>query len=268
LKYDASSGCNGVIIGVGCGIWLIIIGIVLSLTGIGAVIGIPIALMGIGMMVGGPLLGLKVVRGHCPYCGQQNKATRKQVNNGGMECTACKQLFYIRNKTFEPLAVYREPSTSQPEKPSVSISLEHISCTRPDAPAAAKKVPAPKQPTKSSVRREALKNAQPEITPTKANALVFQIQGGASRPYTVIFERESDNITARCSCPGGRFKSICKHRIALLNADVTNLVSDNHADVTKLGEMLIGTDVQEAYEQYRACINESTSRKLKEAFSD
>ncbi|MBN1393060.1 MAG: hypothetical protein JW947_09695 [Sedimentisphaerales bacterium] len=47
----------------------------------------------------------------------------------------------------------------------------------------------------------------------------------------------------------------CKHRFALMEADVTNLVSDNIKDVGHLQEMIMNTDVAEAYRPVRNAIS-------------
>lgn len=77
--------------------------------------------------------------------------------------------------------------------------------------------------------------------------LRFQIQGSADEPYVVIFSRsDNNNLTGSCTCKAGMVGQYCKHRFALLDGDVTNMVGDNHAEVALLAEWLPGSDVASA----------------------
>jgi hypothetical protein len=77
--------------------------------------------------------------------------------------------------------------------------------------------------------------------------LTFLIQGSAKEPYEVSFWRNGRNLTTSCTCEAGKNGMSCKHRFALMDADVTNLVSGNIEDVGRLQEMIMDTDVAEAY---------------------
>lgn len=89
-----ASGC---LAGLGCGIWFIIFGIILSVTGIGAIIGIPMIIIGILMPVLAPIMGLTAIKGKCPYCDSDitSSSTAKGVN-----CKACNNRVVIKGKKF------------------------------------------------------------------------------------------------------------------------------------------------------------------------
>ena len=76
--------------------------------------------------------------------------------------------------------------------------------------------------------------------------LQFIVAGSKGDQYTVIFSREGDNLTASCSCRAGTMGQYCKHRFQLMNGETENLSSSNSDDLNKLGNMLPGTDVEQA----------------------
>lgn len=76
---------------------LIVVGVLLSLTGIGAILGVPMILMGILAPFVGPLMGLSSIKGQCPYCGSDVSTFS---TNRGVTCSACKKRIVIRDKTF------------------------------------------------------------------------------------------------------------------------------------------------------------------------
>lgn len=74
----------------------------------------------------------------------------------------------------------------------------------------------------------------------------FLVQGSAAQPYRVSFWRVGDNIKSSCSCQAGKNGLACKHRLNLLDGDITNLVSSNPDSFQKLKRMLEGSDVSAA----------------------
>lgn len=75
----------------------------------------------------------------------------------------------------------------------------------------------------------------------------FSVQGSEEVPYQVAFWREDTNLKSSCTCRAGKSRYACKHRFAMLEADVTDLVSGNYDDIDKLQELIQGTDVAHAY---------------------
>lgn len=82
--------------------------------------------------------------------------------------------------------------------------------------------------------------------------LTFLIQGSVVQPYVVSFWRNGKNLLTSCTCEAGKKGTYCKHRFALIEADVTNLVSGNIEDIGHLQTMIMDTDVAEAYEHVRS----------------
>jgi DNA-directed RNA polymerase subunit RPC12/RpoP len=87
----------GLASGVAAGGCFFIAGLLLTVTGIGAIIGIP-------MMIGaflGPLIGLgrgaEKLKGDCPYCGMEIEAEHA---NMGVTCRVCKQRVIVRKQRF------------------------------------------------------------------------------------------------------------------------------------------------------------------------
>lgn len=71
----------------------------------------------------------------------------------------------------------------------------------------------------------------------------FLVQGSASEPYRVSFWRVGDNVKSSCTCQAGKNGLACKHRLSLLDGDVTNLMSSTSDSFPRLQRMLEGSDV-------------------------
>jgi len=83
--------------------------------------------------------------------------------------------------------------------------------------------------------------------------LEFVISDTAGQIYQVAAKRSDDNLTITCSCPKGEQGDLCKHRLALLHGDGSGLVSNNPDDVLKLGDLIIGTDVEDLMIKFARC---------------
>jgi hypothetical protein len=77
--------------------------------------------------------------------------------------------------------------------------------------------------------------------------LSFRVKGSAPEPYEVTFTRSGNNLTTTCTCPAGKNGQYCKHRFGLMEGDLSALVSTNTGDIPKLHELILGTDVADAY---------------------
>ena len=77
----------------------------------------------------------------------------------------------------------------------------------------------------------------------------FIVEGSKGDEYQVVFELYDRNINAYCTCQAGQNGLYCKHRFAMMDGDVTTLLSDNVGDVIKLKGMLAGSDVEAAYQK-------------------
>ena len=77
-------------------------------------------------------------------------------------------------------------------------------------------------------------------------SIEFLIQGSASEPYKVTFWRVGNNVQSSCTCQAGRNRLACKHRLNLLDGEVTSLVSSSADGISRLKQMIEGSDVGES----------------------
>ncbi len=78
------------------------------------------------------------------------------------------------------------------------------------------------------------------------NIIKFLVQGSASEPYKVTFQKKDNNLSAFCTCPAGDNGQYCKHRFSILGGFNDGIVSGNIADVQIVASWLPGTDVETA----------------------
>ena len=78
---------------------------------------------------------------------------------------------------------------------------------------------------------------------------IFDIKGSSST-YEVIFLKEGTSVTITCNCPAGNQGLHCKHRIALLKGDASAVISKNAQDAEKLPEIIKGTSLASAFNNY------------------
>ena len=83
------------------------------------------------------------------------------------------------------------------------------------------------------------------------DSLKFLVRGSGGNAYEVGFKRYGNNLTGTCTCRAGEMGMYCKHRFALMEGEVTNLLSENTDDVYRLNDMITGTDVEAAIEAVR-----------------
>lgn len=80
------------------GLMLIVIGILLSITVIGAVIGVPLIVIGLLQIVLSPLAGALIAFKRCPYC---NHRVLLLIGQKGVKCGTCKKRLIVRDKRLE-----------------------------------------------------------------------------------------------------------------------------------------------------------------------
>lgn len=78
---------------------------------------------------------------------------------------------------------------------------------------------------------------------SQSERIEFIVQGSAAESYRVSFWRVGDNVKSSCTCQAGKNGLACKHRLNLLDGDVTNLVSSSPDSFQKLQRLLEGSDV-------------------------
>lgn len=76
-----------------------------------------------------------------------------------------------------------------------------------------------------------------------SNELRFSMRGSTGNRYVLALEEQTDGPYLRCSCPAGTHRRRCRHVDALVEGDVTDLISNNLGDVERLREKLDGRDV-------------------------
>jgi hypothetical protein len=54
--------------------------------------------------------------------------------------------------------------------------------------------------------------------------------------YNVVFKIDNDLISINCDCKAGIMKTLCKHRLDLINGDVSAILYE--ADISKLTDFL------------------------------
>lgn len=102
-----------------------------------------------------------------------------------------------------------------------------------------------------------------------ASSLQFIVEGSKGDEYEISASRSGINFTMTCTCEAGRNGMYCKHRFALLDGDIKQLLSDNVADVEALKSMLAGSEVGERYkivcdlEKQKATIDERLKAEKK-----
>jgi hypothetical protein len=100
----AVGATSGLVGGLGCSVFLGIIGLALCFTGIGALIGIPMILAAFGTPIMGFFQGMKAIEGPCPYCEKPIFCSSVHQRKGGITCPACKNRVVIRGKTLVKLS--------------------------------------------------------------------------------------------------------------------------------------------------------------------
>lgn len=78
----------------------------------------------------------------------------------------------------------------------------------------------------------------------------FLVEGSQGDRYTLVFEIKGANANAFCSCPAGLNGQFCKHRIGIMDGEVSHLLSGNTADIMRLKTLLGGTDLETAYSRF------------------
>ena len=79
----------------------------------------------------------------------------------------------------------------------------------------------------------------------------FLIQGSGKEPYRCTFWKvDNYDLHSACTCPAGKKGQYCKHRFALLEGDITNVVDYSEEDFKELQEMLKSSDIADFYDEF------------------
>lgn len=74
--------------------------------------------------------------------------------------------------------------------------------------------------------------------------LRFQVAGSSGDEYLIEARRDGSAFLMSCNCRAGAVGQLCKHRVALLDGDVTSLRSENIDDVKALQNLIEGSPAQ------------------------
>ena len=96
-KAPLSKAFGGLLWGVIAAPIMIIVGVLLCLTGLGAILGIPLIIGGVLAPLAGPMIGLGELKGSCPWCGI---AVTSILSKSGFYCHACSKRIDIRDRKF------------------------------------------------------------------------------------------------------------------------------------------------------------------------
>lgn len=90
----------------------------------------------------------------------------------------------------------------------------------------------------------------------------FLVQGSGKEPYRCTFWKvDNYDLHSACTCPAGKKGQYCKHRFALLEGDITNVVDYSEEDFKELQEMLKSSDIADFYDDFaKAKIGEKISK--------
>lgn len=81
------------------------------------------------------------------------------------------------------------------------------------------------------------------------SSLRFSILGSTGNVYEITASRQGSRFTMTCTCEGAVKGLHCRHRMALLDGECTDLVSGNQKDVEELNILFEGTDAQRYYRE-------------------
>lgn len=79
----------------------LIVGTMLCLTGLGAFLGIPMIIAGVLAPLAGPIIGMRSMRGNCPWCGAPVSSLDSAQH---FNCDACHRPIVIRDHKFAPVS--------------------------------------------------------------------------------------------------------------------------------------------------------------------
>ncbi len=96
-KAPVQGAFSGLLLGFVAAPILIIPGVLLCLTGLGAFLGIPTIMAGILAPLLGPMLGLSTLQGKCPGCGV---AVNGRENAKDFACIECGKRIAIKHREF------------------------------------------------------------------------------------------------------------------------------------------------------------------------
>jgi DNA polymerase-3 subunit epsilon len=75
-------------------------------------------------------------------------------------------------------------------------------------------------------------------------ALRFLVKGSTGNIYEITARRTANRLRMTCTCQAGQNHIWCKHRTALIDGDVSNLVSGTLSEIKKLSEWTLDAEIE------------------------
>ena len=92
----------------------------------------------------------------------------------------------------------------------------------------------------------------------------FEVHSSSSDEiYQLAATRAGAGVRFTCNCPAGALGQACKHRLALLEGDVTNLSGDT-SGIERLQEMVRGSKIMQRMQELAALDQELASLKKRQ----
>ncbi|GLS42940.1 3'-5' exonuclease [Methylobacterium brachythecii] len=98
----------------------------------------------------------------------------------------------------------------------------------------------PDTESRRSTASRALLSGQQQ--PKPAPDLRFSVRGSTGNHYGIALEERSFGLYLRCDCIAGRHRRRCRHVDAMIDGDVTDLISGNFADIERLRLRILAAD--------------------------
>jgi DNA polymerase-3 subunit epsilon len=99
-------------------------------------------------------------------------------------------------------------------------------------------------------------------------ALRFLVKGSTGNIYEITARRTTNQLRMTCTCQAGQNHIWCKHRTALLDGDVSNLVSGTESDIKRLSDWSLGVAVEPRDELRRLRAERSHDFSAVNAFNE
>lgn len=80
----------------------------------------------------------------------------------------------------------------------------------------------------------------------------FLVQGSASEPYKVVFQKTEKGLIANCDCTASINGLSCKHRIEILSGNSAGIVSVNKNQVAEVASWFKGSELEKKIKEINA----------------
>jgi hypothetical protein len=77
----------------------------------------------------------------------------------------------------------------------------------------------------------------------------FEVKG-SSGLYKVTFTKKDEQVLTSCTCQAGEHSLHCKHRLAIIAGDTSNVLSGNESQIELVAGLIKGTVLEEVLCQF------------------